>query len=323
MNTRLAIIGDGISTELFLYYFPYEKVGSVEIYVYEKSSEWGNHRIDDVPFYFNAVLPNLEDLFVPIEIEMGIYDQMRIYTSGSKELSLKYSMKTIGVNSGNTIRFLEKRKKAYVINDCDNIGRKMLLFETLHAREKNIHYVYECTISQIDVINKVLTDSNGNEHKYDILISSIPLNAFIKSANLTKLVTEDLISYPFFIRRYKVLADNKYRVLYCTDSNIRFTRIAKLNDTIFVESRNKLGAEELNADEMRFLNEFNLLDIYSDAIIYQIIPGRFKQIQDDTYSHIIENLRTNSIFLLGRMATWRFKLVEDIVEDCKRIYESL
>ena len=48
---------------------------------------------------------------------MRIYDNNVLYDHGTDELSEKYSKKILGRKSGNTIKFLEKNKNAYVIRE--------------------------------------------------------------------------------------------------------------------------------------------------------------------------------------------------------------
>lgn len=66
---------------------------------------------------------------------------------------------------------------------------------------------------------------------YDFLISTISLKTLDSIARQWHFVDPILNLYHFFINRFQAVADNKYRVLYCIDDEIRFSKRAKLNDT--------------------------------------------------------------------------------------------
>lgn len=324
MNTNLLIIGDGLSTELFLYYFPSTLLNSYNFLIIEQKPDSNQSFGDDVPFYFNSILPGLTIKFDPVIISMGIYDHNIIYTMGSDELCIKYSKKIVDSISGNTIRFLEKEKKAYVLSQNDMQGRKELLYQYLKANnseKKNIRYIFNCRI--LEVAEQFVIDDMGNQYNFDYLISTISLQSFVNISKLPFNLQSDLVNYPFYIRRFKLKSDKEYRVLYCTDENIRFSRIAKLDNTVFLESRVPIDYSELTTSEQGFLSLFNLLDYYQNAPVYPIYPGRFIQLSDEKYDMVTEYLCRKNIFLLGRMATWRFKLVEHIVKDSINIYEKL
>ena len=117
----------------------------------------------------------------------------------------------------------------------------------------------------------------------------------------------------------------EYKVIYCVDSDIRMNRIARLGSSIFIESPIDFDITNLTYKEQRFLNNF--ID-YSDIQKYNIkknvvFPGRFEQLNDYNHNNITNFLRKNNVFLLGRMANWRFKLIEDIFDDSKKIVEEI
>ena len=102
-------------------------------------------------------------------------------------------------------------------------------------------------------------------------------------------------------------------------------RIARLGSSIFIESPIDFDITSLTYKEQKFLDNF--ID-YSDIQKYNIkknvvFPGRFEQLNDYDYNNITNFLRKNDVFLLGRMANWRFKLIEDIFDDSKKIVEEI
>ncbi len=321
MSIRIVIIGNGISAQLFMSYLKYHFNVDYSCLVLEKNEKVNMDNMDDVPFYFNRVIDDFANYFIPITVEMGIYDKGDIIYQGNDKLAEKYAMKVLGVYSNNTIRFIEKEKRAYVIKNSDgNIGRKMFFYSELQKLNSDNNYLFGTEVVGVNVSSQMLYLSNGDKIEYDFLISTIPLRNLNNIAKQWHRVDSALNLYPFFINRFQVDSDNKYRVLYCTDDKIRFSRMAKLNDSIFLETRDKFDLEYMTLEEQKFLNLF-----FDPACVpkksYFSYPGRFKQIDDDVFMQIKEKYRKVNIFLLGRMATWRFKLVEDIYEDCKEICE--
>ena len=320
---KLVILGNGISCQLFLSYLQLNSQFSHtnwDIFVLEKNVE-NIEIIDDVPFYFNNVIEELGDIFEPITVEMGIYDNNKIYYEGSDLLSRKYSEKILGVQSKNTITNLQKSKQAYIVKkDNKTKGRKMALYSLLYSNNDKYHYIYNFEVIKIDTVNKILFSSNNEQINYDFLISTIPLNNLM---SVTGLNMVDLITVPFYIHRVQIEEDNIYKVLYCTDEAIRFSRMAKLNDVIYLETRNELTLEKLNDIENEFCSIFFDKNCIKSYKCYLNYPGRFSQLDDKVYYKIVDEFLTRNIFLLGRMANWRFKLVENIFEDCKEIYQCL
>lgn len=316
MSINIVILGNGISAQLFMSYLKYHIDTDYSCLVLEKNKVSEDY-LDDVPFYFNKVIDDFSSFYLPITVEMGIYDSGDIIYKGNEYLAEKYALKVLGSNSDNTIKFIEREKKAYVIKNSEgNLGRKMAFYSELFDLNSDNNYLFNTEIVGVDVSNKKVYTSKGEEIKYDFLISTIPLQDF---NSITRQCVDTILdAYPFYVNRFQVNVDNKYQVLYCTDDKIRFSRLAKLNDTIYLESREKIDFECLTLEEEKFINLiFNPVDVPKKS--YISYPGRFKQIDDDVFKKVIECYRKSNIFLLGRMATWRFKLVEDIYEDCKEI----
>ena len=321
-NKKVVIIGAGISTHIFLNEVKNRNLNYNITVLEKKSYQEIIDEYDDVPFYFNKEIPSLNVDFEKIVVKMRIYDNNILYDHGTDEFSEKYSKKILGRKSGNTIKFLEKNKNAFVIRDNDKVGRKMLLQNILIERNKNNNFLYDNEVKSINLKDKVITLENGNSINYDILISTIPLNYLM---NLTENKIIDLFYKPFNIIKIYGLEDIDYKVAYCTDANIRINRIARLGNTIFIESPNKLSLSEMNAEENKFIDMFiskDNLKKYKNKS-YQIFPGRFSQLNNNDYQKVEDFFLKYNVFLLERMATWRFKLVEDVLEDSRKILNIL
>lgn len=319
MGKRIVILGNGISCQLFLFCLRRHNIFRNDIVVLEKK-ENSVYKIDDVPFYFNEKIDELGDIFIPITVKMGIYENKIIYYEGKENLSRKYANKILGYDCRNTVSSLKKTKQAYVMRSFDGKeGRKMSLYNYLRGINDYCNYLYKWEVIRIDTINKVIYSSKNEEIKYDYLISTIPLNTLIDITNKFTWIKNSLQSVPFNIHRFLVDTNRQYKVLYCTDEKIRFSRMAKLNDTIYLETKNKIDMNELLPVEVDFLNEFLAGEKIIDYASYTVYPGRFKQISEESYRYISEEFGKNNLFLLGRMATWKFKLIENIYTDCEEI----
>ncbi len=321
MSIRIVILGNGISAQLFMAYLKYHINHDYSCLVLERKAKVNEDYVDDVPFYFNKTIDDFSSFFVPIIVEMGIYEKENILFKGTDSLSERYAIKVLGCHSNNTIKYIEKEKTAYVIKDSKgNLGRKMVFYSELQKMNSNNMCLFNTEVVRVDVSSKKIYTLHGDEIEYDFLISTIPLKNLNSITGQCHWTNSLLNSYPFFIDRFQVDADNKYKVLYCTDDKIRFSRMAKLNATIFLESREKVDFDYLTLEERKFINL--IFDTaYANKQSYISYPGRFKQIDNDVFWQVKERYRKSNIFLLGRMATWRYKLVEDIYEDCKEICE--
>ena len=322
INQKIVIIGAGISAHIFMNEIKNKNLNYNITILEKKSCQEIVDEYDDVPFYFNKKIPSLNVDFEKIIVKMRIYDNSCLYERGNDKFSEKYSQKILGKASGNTIKFLEKNKSAYVIKDKNKTGRKMLLQKVLQERNKNHNFLYNTEVKSINLQNKCIVLNNGKCIGYDFLISTIPLNYLM---NLTKNKMIDLYYKPFNIIKIYGLNDIDYKVAYCTDFNIRINRIARLGDTIFIESPNKLSLNKINQDEKNFINMFIKIDDikkYKNKN-YRIFPGRFLQLDDNNYEKVKGFFLKYNVFLLGRMATWRFKLVENVLEDSREILNIL
>lgn len=130
---------------------------------------------------------------------------------------------------------------------------------------------------------------------YDFLISTISLKTLDSIARQWHFVDPILNLYHFFINRFQAVADNKYRVLYCIDDEIRFSKRAKLNDTIFLETRSEVGLAHTTLERQKFMNlPFDPAHMLSKS--QYVYPGRFKQINKDIFIQIKEKYRRANIF---------------------------
>lgn len=324
---RIVLIGNGLSSQIFIKCMKAKCMNTIEFIVLEKNSSLLNRGIDDVPFYFNHILKCYQDRFSRITVSMGIYDGGKIYYSGNNEFSQKYSLKVIGEETDNTIKFIEHEKKAYVFKDEQGReGRKMSLYNTIFMENQDCKFIYDSEVFHIELNNKIIHyRTKGHKHQlsYDFCISTIPLPELNYISNCFSNYMHQFKSHPIHVVRCHLKDDKTYKVIYCTDDDIRFSRIAKLNDCIYFESSEIIGLDSLNSKEEQLISS-NFGDIpLANWEGYTIYPGRFKQLDDKISDGIIDLYKKNNIFLLGRMANWKFKLVEDLFDDSEAMCEQI
>ena len=170
MNTNLLIIGDGLSTELFLYYFPSTLLNSYNFLIIEQKPDSNQSFGDDVPFYFNSILPGLTIKFDPVIISMGIYDHNIIYTMGSDELSIKYSKKIddnfqeilnkirIFRNNIDHCKFVGKRQYDECLKLLKQNIKSLDIAISVTEEEDFINKNLELQLESIDRISKMLSE---------------------------------------------------------------------------------------------------------------------------------------------------------------------
>lgn len=324
---RIVIIGNGLSSQIFMKCMKAKCMDAVEFVVIEKNSPQINTGIDDVPFYFNHILKCYQDRFSSITVSMGIYDSGKIYHCGNDELAKKYSLKVIGEETGNTIQFIEHKKKAYVFTDEQGYeGRKMSLYNTIFMENQDCKYVYDSQVFHISLNDKKIyykQKQQNHQIDYDFCISTIPLPELNHVTNSFSIYMSQFKSHPIHVVRCHLKNDKKYKVIYCTDEDIRFSRIAKLNDYIYFEASKSFCLDSLNGKEEKLIRS-NFGDAsFANCEAYTIYPGRFKQIDDKISDEITFTYKNHNIFLLGRMANWKFKLVEDLFDDSEVICEQI
>ena len=116
---KILVLGNGLSCQIFLHCLKKSNLQTEVLILEKKNNTNCDEIIDDVPFYFNELIDDFIDNLESINICMGIYDNEKIFYSGTEELSKKYSIKVVGQYTGNTIKFVQKNKKGFVYKNSN------------------------------------------------------------------------------------------------------------------------------------------------------------------------------------------------------------
>lgn len=162
----------------------------------------------------------------------------------------------------------------------------------------------------------------------DAIISTLPLPVMI---GLTNLSPRELITEKTFVRseinvqRWLIKNCDLYQTIYFPDPAISIYRASITGDTLIVES---MGPETNTMQVLQdvVLPAFSLSwdDTASVGWVNKQEYGKIVALADDARHHILMELtRQHRVYSLGRFATWRNILLDDLPQDADRIRELM
>lgn len=205
------------------------------------------------------------------------------------------------------------------------------------------------TIEVIDIKNKLIIFSNGQIQKYDILISTIPLNTLLSllkepSNNFLnraseRLLCNSIINVNLGIKNRNI--SDKHWVYY-PEKKYAFYRIGFPHN--FSELMAPAGCSSLYAEfsylhrsqswikkttqktiaQIKDLYEISDSDIGTECII-PITHGYviYDQWREDNLNKILNHLSQEHIYSIGRYGAWKYSSMQEAVLDGKEIAEKL
>lgn len=159
----------------------------------------------------------------------------------------------------------------------------------------------------------------------ECVISTAPLSAALAALGLAPTMMPELLRAPIWTRRYRVECADAHQTVYFPDHHLATYRASLTGDLLIVEARSNLGPAQ-HEDE---LEDVALALGLNHATISPIDSGeqRFGKIvalQDDERRAWMARLTIDaSIYSLGRFATWRNVLLDDVVRDAEVIRRML
>lgn len=281
VNTNVAIIGAGLSGLIIHHELKKDSVDSV---IFERGYSHGF--TGDYVIFAKQKFDYAQD-----KIDIKI---LRLSSGSSNEFQKEYQQKLYNDRKNITLFSGNKSEET----EGYRISTQFLL---KHA------YIYgNIAITNIDINKKkiygyILHIKEEVEISYKYLISTIPIYKF------AKLIGMDLFNeYGIFISYFpvgikKIYSKSKFEdmfIEYYSDPNIPFYRKQYIGNSIYYEY---------------CLNK--PIDEKFDNII---IPGKFLEINDQKMSHLHDDLRSKSIYLIGRFATWDPNFLLDHITICKK-----
>lgn len=151
------------------------------------------------------------------------------------------------------------------------------------------------------------------------LISTAPLPAVVKALGLDGSCPLLFNRASINVERFRLSGCNVYQTVYYPDDDTTVYRASITGDLLIIESR---GEHAIDLDEMNMvLRSFGLPE-HGGICVAQAVDlttqryGKIAQVDDWARKQLILRLSTEyNIYSLGRFATWRNILLDDVVDD--------
>ena len=238
------------------------------------------------------------------------------------EFSLKYSEKVREIQHPSSIMDIGKHTKVYMPEDNSLNG----LVESMHKFSGEENFLFGYWLTNIDIENKIAYfDNKGTVYsvKYDNLISTLPLDKVRKFLKNEYIENLKLNCNPVYITNFKVekIVPNWMINLYIPNNNTPIYRASILNGICSVES-----IRELRKGEQYYVREilemFHLCD--EDPQYYSWSTGKVMSISIDDRMKLVDELKKNSVYQIGRFGLWNRKLlVDSTINQAKMVVEHL
>lgn len=185
-------------------------------------------------------------------------------------------------------------------------------------------------VEKIDIFNKIVY-TNKNIYNYEFLISSIPLNKFLKKSDIH---TNTEFSYNkvlvFNLGFDKESLNKDIHWIYVPDKKINFYRIGFYNNIIGSEKLSmyvEIGFSEnddINIDKelsdtlsnlkkMKIIDEHKLVDY--NALIMDPAYVHITKESLKTVNKLKEDMEKIGIYFIGRYGKWTYCSIEDCMKD--------
>jgi len=178
--------------------------------------------------------------------------------------------------------------------------------EILLDKAGNITYNY-------NIPNLLETDF----HKYKI--STMPIEVLCNLFNIPMKVNT-MISEPIYVSRYDIPDCDIHMTNYYTGTNTSIYRASISGNEVIIESSFPINADDINIIKQ----SFGLDAVYFNYLLfnYEQKNGKITPFDDEVRKNIIFQLtRDHGIYSLGRFATWRNIVLDDVYKDILRIKE--
>jgi len=147
------------------------------------------------------------------------------------------------------------------------------------------------------------------------VVSTIPMPALAKITNFNDLSSIDFWHEPITVNQWEIKDCNSYCTIYFPDPEMAVYRATINGPTLIVESQGKIGKTE-------FAVVFKSLGILDCSCVKTVEDhmqkyGKIREIDwHKRRQFIADQTIQNSIYSLGRFATWRPKvMMDDVLED--------
>lgn len=154
------------------------------------------------------------------------------------------------------------------------------------------------------------------------VISTLPLSVLISKFKLdAQLPKEALASAPIYVTTVEFTHCDLYQTIYFPELNASVYRASMTGSQLIIESMSSIGPQDIDMVRKTFgLNE-NCSYVVNN--MEQKI-GKFEPLEETYRKQLMYDITTAlGIYSLGRHATWRKILLDDVVNDIQRIESML
>lgn len=216
----------------------------------------------------------------------------------------------------------------------------------IDALAKNIedYIIYDTQVTGIDIKNKICRTNEGQEYKYDHLISSIPLselNSLID--NMEPAVEEFKFTS---IKNVRIIIkgslNHNYHWFYIPEQKVPFYRLGFpqnvvetacpagcVSISVEIEKKHGLNYTDQQIADMviSYLKEYNLINFENYISVSSIDISPAYTYNDEHHKNLldtfIEKLKNNSITTVGRYGLWKYFSMEEAYLSGKQAARSL
>lgn len=193
------------------------------------------------------------------------------------------------------------------------------------APESLIEQMTDAVASRIEFDSPFEFSEWGAEAPRRRLISTAPLQQALCALGLPSAERPALARAPIWVRRYRVDCADAHQTVYFPDHALATYRASLTGDLLIVEARSPLD-DAAAADELGAVADALGLDL-SAILALESTEQRFGKIvplADDERRAWMARLTIEAgIYSLGRFATWRNVLLDDVVADADVIRRML
>ena len=236
--------------------------------------------------------------------------------------ALEYSEKVRAIQHPSSIYEVGTKHSVWIpkSNSMNDYIKEMVKFIGLKS------FMLNSEIVSIDLNEKIITlNRYGKEEKlkYENLISTIPLRAFIEMSKSVQFIDVEFKSTPIEITNFKVnkIVPNWLINIYVPSKEVKPYRMSILNNNASIESIDKIDIPDFGV--VKELFKMFHIDI-SDHKEYTWWQGKIISLDFDTRERILNYFIPLNVFFIGRFGVWNNKLLMDSTinqasEVCKYI----
>lgn len=149
------------------------------------------------------------------------------------------------------------------------------------------------------------------------VISTLPLPVLLKMLeSRSEYLLSNTKAKPIYVDVLKIPNADVYQTIYYPDIKNSVYRASMTGDSLIIESVSKISGIQIEG----VLNSFGFPKMKYEGSTFTQENGKFIPLDEDIRKKVMYNItQNNNIYSLGRHATWRKIMLDDVVNDIQRI----